>query len=1507
MKKHDFLSRILILFFCIAGLQTSNANPQLIVQNDKDIYFFENGEMIFPAVDYSRVYILFSEDKTAQNINQLQSEVPSLKALAADENGFASNRSASFHLQTTKVEEARQIIRSIRQMEGIASVYPFLIRGKDIASVHNQVLVNISNDQLAAFLKSTNDIRIIEKLKLGISTSLIIEVPQDESVFQYAGDLSASGLVNYAQPDFVFRGISHFEPDDPYYSSQWFLNQNNDADIDAAEAWDITQGNLNSVVAVIDGNGYDLQAAEMTGKYLSPYCAVNDNNDPSASHPDENHGTPCAGLIGALTNNGTGVASVGYYCPVMPIRIGHDFNGGSFQTSAVIIQRAAQHVTSPGSDIFAVSNSIGLGTWANIVSVRDAYESMRTQTRNGKGSVILASTGNDDASGQEQYPCFFPNVVGVGATNNSDERAYFSNYGDSCDLVAPGLDLWTLDRTGSAGYIIGDYNEFSGTSAACPVAAGIVGLMGSVFPNYTEGQLRTKLYNACEKVGGYSYNTNPSYPFGTWNNEMGYGRLNAHLAVQGGAQLDPPTNLQANLNGSDVSLTWDAPGGSGGTEELIYDNNTATGAYSYEGFTMATHMSPSEACKLLTIKFYTTTDPGDNTFDAKVFGWNGSQPGTTVLYERTCTAVDDDWFALDVSSFNLNFIGDFVVGFGSINATTYLGYDANLNNGRSWDLDESSQSWSSWSEAYLIRAVVEYSDGSREELQPGPAALSKRPVLKNVHTDIQSGENPQAEPIPNQMQTLMGLLGYNVYRNGSKINASVVTNTAYNDNGLASGTYNYSVTAVYDEGESSPAGPVEVTVQGSSLPAPTNLQATNNNQNVNLSWTGVGGGNEEWISYNDGTFENSFASTNGGQGLAQLFTLPETPSTLKEVRFWVSDYQNYGADIDVYILSGDGSNVLHGPITVGGEENEWVSTAIPDLVINQSTFMVATYNVNPDGPYVGVDENNYDGTLYFGNHTDGFTEMSEYDYYYVGSHEAYIEYNDGSQRNETILSPVSVQANASKLSSSGEFSFDAKSGKLESQERGFLNYRIYRNGSFLGTATQTNYSDVLPQTGTYAYTVTANYDEGESDPAGPVSVTWSGGGSTVTVSGLVKDATTGGPVADALVTIAGLSDYSDSQGNYSISDVPSGALTADYSANPQWGVVPLTVQFTDLSGYGKQTLTCSKAGYVTYEDDHVSVPPDIPLNYDINLSPQLSTGEMRFVLSWQATPPDLDLHLLTPDIEGTNYHIYWDEMGSADQPPYATLDTDEMEGFGPETITIVQMFGGTYKVYVHQYDEDAPLAGSGAMVKIYNENGLLKTVNVPSTGPNDDYYWYICDVNGSNGSVNVFNSLMSEAPGLKNFMIPLKEKNEFVMIGHENNLANWSWDFGDGGSSNEQNPIHTYTTIGTYNVSLTYADGGGQATEVKNAYITVGEQSIAENELSKLTRIYPNPADDIIFMECPFSIKSISIIDMAGQKMFNLRCNAKQKMISIKKLQQGVYTVFLETTKGFVAKKVLIK
>jgi len=149
--------------------------------------------------------------------------------------------------------------------------------------------------------------------------------------------------------------------------------------------------------------------------------------------------------------------------------------------------------------------------------------------------------------------------------------------------------------------------------------------------------------------------------------------------------------------------------------------------------------------------------------------------------------------------------------------------------------------------------------------------------------------------------------------------------------------------------------------------------------------------------------------------------------------------------------------------------------------------------------------------------------------------------------------------------------------------------------------------------------------------------------------------------------------------------------------------------------------------------------------YNFSMSPFPEPGEIRIVLNWGATPPDLDSHLKIPEIDGQAYHINYSNRGNANAAPFTTLDIDDTDGFGPETITIKQSFTGNYIYYVHQYSSSGSLQESGGVVQIYNSpecDGL--SIQVPEEG--EGRYWYVCKIDGENGEISVINQIQDSEP-----------------------------------------------------------------------------------------------------------------------------------------------------------------
>ncbi len=227
-----------------------------------------------------------------------------------------------------------------------------------------------------------------------------------------------------------------------------------------------------------------------------------------------------------------------------------------------------------------------------------------------------------------------------------------------------------------------------------------------------------------------------------------------------------------------------------------------------------------------------------------------------------------------------------------------------------------------------------------------------------------------------------------------------------------------------------------------------------------------------------------------------------------------------------------------------------------------------------------------------------------------------------------------------------------------------------------------------------------------------------GGGETGTVLGYVVDAVSGEAIEGArLLSDDGSETTSGSSGAYS-----------------------LTVES------GMRTITASFNGYISSVASF-TVATEAELIHNFNLSPLLTGDGIRLVLAWGATPEDLDSHLLTPEIEGMTHHIYYGNEGSSESAPYASLDFDATEGFGPETITIYQQFVGTYQYYIYNWSEDPDIAGSGANVAVYtaaSPDEAALTLTVPEEG--EGLYWHVLDIDGGSGEFTVVNEIVADEP-----------------------------------------------------------------------------------------------------------------------------------------------------------------
>jgi len=334
-------------------------------------------------------------------------------------------------------------------------------------------------------------------------------------------------------------------PNDPEFATSWHLRQASDKDIDADEAWDLLPTENQWVsVAMFDG-GLDMTIPEFVGNVDSPFNAVNGTSAIPYVNSEDKHGTACSGTIAARTNNGIGVSSVGNnYVKVMPVNImAQVYSGGSFSTTSTI-QIAAVNAAINNPNCVAIAMSYGGSSYS--AALEAAFQSARVNGRGGRGMMVFASSGNGYSGTAAQYPANYNGVWGVGATTSSDVRASFSNFGQICDISAPGSSIRTTDRLGAEGYDPGDYRSVNGTSFSCPITAAASAIVAYKNWELTDDEILAILSTTCEKVGGYAYSNDPAWPLSTRSNELGYGRINLKNAViatpnPGGTPPDPPT------------------------------------------------------------------------------------------------------------------------------------------------------------------------------------------------------------------------------------------------------------------------------------------------------------------------------------------------------------------------------------------------------------------------------------------------------------------------------------------------------------------------------------------------------------------------------------------------------------------------------------------------------------------------------------------------------------------------------------------------------------------------------------------------------------------------------------------------------------------------------------------------------------------------------------------------------------------------------------------------------
>jgi subtilisin family serine protease len=409
-------------------------------------------------------------------------------------------------------------------------------------------------------------------------------------------DFSKAKLVQSAEPVGIYP-VYDYLPNDPGWTNQYYLlNSTNDRDMDAPQGWTLERGDTVAIFGVTDtgvrfthsdlaahiwknwaevngtpgvdddGNGFVDDSlgwdfvAGISGCASGEDCDTQDNNPSDVA----GHGTHVAGIAAAVTNNsngGCGIAGGGsgrLGARIMPLRIGWKSSDGRGYISMDFAAQGIQYGRLKGVTVF--NCSWGSSNATALVAAVDAAVAA--------GISLTVAAGNDNTSDQSSnYLSTRGDLIDVAATDNTDTRAYFSNYGTWVDVSAPGVSVYSTFNAND-----NSYAYMSGTSMAAPCVAGEVLLLKSQHPTWTRTRIDTCIKHHTDNIDAL----NPGY-----EGLLGSGRINIYLALAANStslQITSPNGGETWYTGQSCTITWSSLGVTGKVK-LELNRNYPGGAW----------------------------------------------------------------------------------------------------------------------------------------------------------------------------------------------------------------------------------------------------------------------------------------------------------------------------------------------------------------------------------------------------------------------------------------------------------------------------------------------------------------------------------------------------------------------------------------------------------------------------------------------------------------------------------------------------------------------------------------------------------------------------------------------------------------------------------------------------------------------------------------------------------------------------------------------------------------
>ncbi len=436
--------------------------------------------------------------------------------------------------------------------------------GNDVEYVEGEILFKTNPKAKFSDLKALfrrNRATLVEGLdQIGMGK---LEVTSPLDIFRVIQNLNSSDLIEFAEPNMVDYPL--YAPDDYYfvYGHQWALwnygqippGGTPGADIKAQDAWDISVGSSDVLISILD-SGIPMISGFLYHPDLSDttrYILGQDfTGDGDWVKDRYGHGTHVLGILGATTDNATGIAGVDWLCRILVNQVFDSSGIGTHNT----FKNGVLHAVDYGARVINYSGG-GSPSPTKEQAVRYA---------DSNNVLIVSPTGNG-FGGSVIYPAHYAdtyqNMIAVSATDATDHLPNYSNFGPSVCVAAPGGDgvpwnqgdiLSTMPnyyvKLNDSPYNVSmDYGYIGGTSMSCGMVSGLAALLLSIEPNFNAYELREIMEQSSDEVGDYVYyiETQKSY-------ELGHGRINCFIALSMAANY---TYVYGDANGDGLANVAD--------------------------------------------------------------------------------------------------------------------------------------------------------------------------------------------------------------------------------------------------------------------------------------------------------------------------------------------------------------------------------------------------------------------------------------------------------------------------------------------------------------------------------------------------------------------------------------------------------------------------------------------------------------------------------------------------------------------------------------------------------------------------------------------------------------------------------------------------------------------------------------------------------------------------------------------------------------------------------------